>query len=190
MDNQNNNLQELEELRRQVAEFKNRIEEQDVVNAKLLSEAMRGRVSWIKSYNIWICVLGIVMLPLIVPLLRMAGCSWGPVVLIAAGLLFDIVFTFWNVSGIRNKVFAANDVLTVRRRLLAFKKRSQIQMLIDVPLIIIWLAWMGFDTADKASGGGIVIGGLIGLAVAFFLYYREVRSLNEAVRQIDEFAGK
>ena len=36
MDNQNNNLQELEELRGQVAEFKKRMEQQEIVNLRLL----------------------------------------------------------------------------------------------------------------------------------------------------------
>ena len=38
MENQNNNLQELEELRSQVAEFKNRIEKQEIVSRHLLAQ--------------------------------------------------------------------------------------------------------------------------------------------------------
>ena len=34
MENQNNNLQELEELRSQVAEFKNRMEQQEIVSRR------------------------------------------------------------------------------------------------------------------------------------------------------------
>ncbi len=46
MENQNNSLQELEELRSQVAEFKNRVEQQEIVSRRLLKEAMKGHVSW------------------------------------------------------------------------------------------------------------------------------------------------
>ena len=53
MENQNNNLQELEELRSQVAEFKNRVEQQEIVSRRLLREAMKGHVSWIKQMSIW-----------------------------------------------------------------------------------------------------------------------------------------
>ena len=49
MENQNNNLQELEELRSQVAEFKNRMEQQEIVSRRLLKEAMKG--SWRLLYN-------------------------------------------------------------------------------------------------------------------------------------------
>ena len=44
MENQNNNFQELEELRCQVAEFKNRMEQQEIVSRHLLKEAMKGHV--------------------------------------------------------------------------------------------------------------------------------------------------
>ena len=56
MENQNNNLQELEELRSQVAEFKNRMEQQEIVSRHLLKEAMKGHVSWIKQMGIWVSV--------------------------------------------------------------------------------------------------------------------------------------
>ena len=56
MENQDKNLQELEELRSQVAEFKSRIEQQEIVSRRMLDEAMSGHVSWIKSMNIWMSV--------------------------------------------------------------------------------------------------------------------------------------
>ena len=56
MENQNNNFQELEELRCQVAEFKNRMEQQEIVSRHLLKEAMKGHVSWIKQMGIWVSV--------------------------------------------------------------------------------------------------------------------------------------
>ena len=51
MENQNNNLQELDELRSQVAEFKNRLEQQEIVSRRMLNAAMKGHVSWIKQMS-------------------------------------------------------------------------------------------------------------------------------------------
>ena len=86
MENQNNNLQELEELRGQVAEFKKRMEQQEIVSRHLLKEAMKGHVSWIKRMSIWGSVGELVLLPLFVYILRsIAGFSWLPI--IAIGLV-------------------------------------------------------------------------------------------------------
>ena len=70
MENQNNNLQELEELRSQVAEFKKRVEQQEIVSRRLLREAMKGHVSWIKQMSIWGSVGELVILPLLVYALK------------------------------------------------------------------------------------------------------------------------
>ena len=86
MENQNNNLQELEELRSQVAAFKNRVEQQEIVSRRLLREAMKGHVFWIKQMSIWGSVGELVILPLLVYALRsIVGVSWLPI--IAVGLV-------------------------------------------------------------------------------------------------------
>ena len=77
MENQNNSLQELEELRSQVAEFKNRMEQQEIVSRRLLKEAMKGHVSWIKQMSFWGSVAELALLPLFVYILRsIAGFLW------------------------------------------------------------------------------------------------------------------
>ena len=93
MENQNNNLQELEELRSQVAEFKNRMEQQEIVSRRLLKEAMKGHVSWIKQMSLWGSVAELLILPLLIYALRsIAGFSWLPI--IALGLMIAGVSTY------------------------------------------------------------------------------------------------
>ena len=83
MENQNNNLQELEELRSQVAEFKNRMEKQEIVSRHLLNEAMKGHVSWIKRMSIWSGILDFVLVPLVIYALHsIVGVSWLPIIFI------------------------------------------------------------------------------------------------------------
>ena len=95
MDNQNNNLQELEELRSQVAEFKNRMEQQEIVSRRLMKEAMKGHVSWIKQMNIWGSVGELVILPLLVYALRsIVGVSWLLVIAVVLLIAGEAVFNF------------------------------------------------------------------------------------------------
>lgn len=95
MENQNNNLQELEELRGQVAEFKKRMEQQEIVSRHLLKEAMKGNVSWIKRMSIWGSVGELVILPLLVYLLRsIVGVSWLPIIALGLLIVGEAVFNF------------------------------------------------------------------------------------------------
>ena len=199
MDNQNNNLQELEELRSQVAEFKNRVEQQEIVSRRLLKEAMKGHVSWIKQMSIWGSVGELVILPLLVYALRcIVGVSWLPIIVVGLVIVGEAVFNFWNVSSIRDKHLAVDDVLSAQQRLITFKRREKLYTYGILPFIFLWVVWLLFDvyhgtdipfpSSDRLLVDFVVIG--ITLAVLSYVFYREMRSLNKAIKNIDEFGEK
>ena len=199
MENQNNNLQELEELRGQVAEFKKRMEQQEIVSRHLLKEAMKGHVSWIKRMSIWGSVGELVLLPLFVYILRsIAGFSWLPIIAIGLVIAGEAAFNFWNVSTIRDKHLAADDVLSVQQRLVTFKRREKLYTFGILPFLLLWLACIPFgvfhgtDIAFPSSDRLVVycVATVILFALLFYVFSREMRSLNNAIKNIDEFAGK
>ena len=200
MDNQNNNLQELEELRSQVAEFKKHVEQQEIVSRRLLKEAMKGHVSWIKQMSIWGSVGELVILPLLVYALRcIVGVSWLPIIAVGLIIVGEAVFNFWNVSSIRDKHLAVDDVLSVQQRLITFKRREKLYTYGILPFIFLWVVWLLFDvyygtdipffpSSDRLLFYFVVIA--ITLAVVSYVFYREMRSLNKAIKDIDEFREK
>ena len=196
MENQNNNLQELEELRSQVAEFKNRMEQQEIVSRRLLNEAMKGHVSWIKRMNIWMSVGELAVLPLLAYLLRsIVGVSWLPIIVIGLMLISEAVFNFWNVSTIRDKHLAADNVLSAQQRLITFKRREKLYTFGVLPFILLCIVWLLLDvyygtdiplpSSDRLLVDFVTVA--VGLTVVFYLFYREMRSLNKAIKEIDEF---
>ena len=200
MENQNNNLQELEELRSQVAEFKNRVEQQEIVSRRLLKEAMKGHVSWIKQMSIWGSVGELVILPFLVYALRsIVGVSWLPIIAVGLMLVCEAVFNFWNVSTIRDKHLAADDVLSAQQRLITFKRREKLYTFGILPFIFLWVVWLLFDvyygtdipffpSSDRNLVYFVAI--VIVFAVLFYVFSREMRSLNKAIKDIDDFMGK
>jgi len=200
MENQNNNLQELEELRNQVAEFKKRVEQQEIVSRRLLREAMKGHVSWIKQMSIWGSVGELVILPLLVYALRsIVGVSWLPIIAVVLLLVGEAVFNFWNVSTICDKHLAVDDVLSVQQRLITFKRRDKLYTFSILPFLFLWFVWLLFDVyygTDipffPSSERNLVyfVAVVIILTVFFYVFYREMRSLNKAIKDIDEFAEK
>ena len=199
MENQNNNLQELEELRSQVAEFKNRVEQQEIVSRRLLKEAMKGHVSWIKQMSIWGSVGELAILPFLVYALRsIVGVSWLPIIVVGLVIVGEAVFNFWNVSSIRDKHLAVDDVLSAQQRLITFKRREKLYTYGILPFIFLWVVWLLFDvyhgtdipfpSSDRLLVDFVVIG--ITLAVLSYVFYREMRSLNKAIKNIDEFREK
>ena len=199
MENQNNNLQELEQLRSQVAEFKNRLEQQEIVSRQMLEEAMKGHVSWIKQMSVWGGVVDLALVPLIVYLLKsIVGVSWLPIIAICIVMVFEAFFNFWNVSTIRDKYLAANDVINTQQRLRTYKRREKLYTFGILPFIFLWVVWLLFDvyygtdipffpSSDRNLVYFVVI--VIVLAVVSYVFYREMRSLNKAIKDIDEFVN-
>ena len=199
MENQNNNLQELEELRSQVAEFKNRMEQQEIVSRRLLKEAMKGHVSWIKQMSFWGSVAELLILPLLVYALRsIVGFSWLPIIALGLMIAGEAVFNFWNVSTIRDKHLAVDDVLSVQQRLITFKRREKLYTFGILPLILLWLICFPFgvfhDTGISVPSSKRLVFYLVLIVIAtaglFYVFSREMRSLNNAIKDIDEFTGK
>ena len=199
MENQNNNLQELDELRSQVAEFKNRLEQQEIVSRRMLNAAMKGHVSWIKQMSVWGGIVDLALVPFTVYLLKgILGVSWLPIIAVCIVMVFEAFFNFWNVSTIRDKYLVANDVINAQQRLRIYKRREKLYTYIAIPIILLWIVWFLFDVY---SGKGIpfpsperLLSGFVAiaiiLAVLFYIFSREMRSLNKAIKDIDEFAGK
>ena len=197
MENQNNNLQELEQLRSQVAEFKNRLDQQEIVSRHLLDEAMKGHVSWIKNMGIWGGILDFAIVPFVIYAFRsIVGVSWLPIIVICLILIVEGIFSIWNVSTIRDKYLAAADVISTQQRLRSFKRRDKLNTFIIIPVFLLWTVWLLFDVyygtgvPFPSSTGRIVVDIVaIGLAIAFSIYVfvREMRSLNKAIQEIEDF---
>ena len=193
MENKNNNLQELEELRSQVAEFKNRMEQQEIVSQQLLKQAMTAHVSWFKNFNVWADVICLCFMPLLALILRGIGCSWAPFIVTLIILIGELIFNIWNTRSISAKYLMSDDVLTSRQRLLKFKQREQWQTMIEVPMLVLWVVWVYFDGPGHTSQNQtewalrFIIAFGIGFAIGFYIFYREMRSLNKAIKEIDKF---
>ena len=194
MENQNNNLQEMEQLRSQVAEFKSRLEQQEIVSRRMLDAAMKGHVSWIKQMSVWGGYVELALVPLVVYVLKsIVGASWLPIIVLCIVMAFEAFFNFWNVSTIRDKYLLANDVISAQQRLRTFKRREKLYTYIVIPIILLWLVWFLFDVYSGKNipfpSTEIIVAIAIILTIDFYIFYREMRSLNNAIKDIDDFVN-
>ena len=161
---------------------------------------MKGHVFWIKQMSIWGSVREMVILPLLVYALRsIVGVSWLPIIAIGLMLVGEAVFNFWNVSTIRDKHLAVDDVLSAQQRLITFKRREKLYTFGILPFLFLLVVWLLFDvyygtdipffpSSNRLLFYFVVI--VITSAVVSYVFYREMRSLNKAIKDIDEFAGR
>ena len=197
----NNNIpqNEVVELREQLALFKQRLDQQEIISDRLMRRSMNARISIFTKGSVVADIFGLLMMPLIILALHMAGASWYMVIVIVIAIIAELAY---NIVAHRklNQLFTTdNDMLTVRRGLIKFKRNERLQMLISIPLIILWVfalywqigAFSDDPTANGAVfGASIAIGGSIGLLIAFGIYLWEMRRVNHSIREIDELSAE
>lgn len=185
---------ELEMLREQLAEFKGRLDKQEIINERLIRQAMKSHVSWIKNMNFWMSVAGCIILPIFIIFFSKLHVSWFCNAFLALLIIGEIIFNFYNVHTINDKLMSEEDIVTVRQKLLAYKKREKWQIIIETPLSIIWVILFLYDiNAFHSTIGpaiGCIMGGLIGLGIMSIIYFREMRSLNRAIHISNDFSNE
>lgn len=185
---------ELEMLREQLAEFKGRLDKQEIINERLIRQAMKSHVSWIKNMNYWMSIAGCIVLPIFIIFFSKLHVSWFCNAFLALLIIGEIIFNFYNVHTINDKLMSEEDIITVRQKLLAYKKREKWQIIIETPLTIIWVILFLYDiNAFHSTIGpaiGCIMGVLIGMGIMSIIYFREMRSLNRAIHISNDFSNE
>lgn len=179
---------EADRLREELAVFKERLNRQTIISDRMLRESMHSKIMWMRNINLYISIAGVILMPLLAfVLICFTDISWGPVVLMSAMIVFEVVYNIVNTSGMRG--LATGDLLATSRRMLRFKRNEKLQMMIEVPLILLWFGWVFYDS-HTVFRLPTIIGGIGGLCISFVIFIKEMRCIDRIVRQIDEFTAQ
>lgn len=197
MNNETNyNDNELELMRRQLGILKEKLSAQEVINHRLMREAMKKRLSWVK----WMLWSEIVSLPFLTALYwgmikNLDSAAW----LMAYFLVFliaDIVADY-KINHIRPRDWAECELLDMSRRLVRMKKLRNRQAVIGFVLAMLWFAWVLVEVVGTLSPDLLKHG--VAVAVLTFLIFiilssvactLILRAMNKStdgvIRQIEE----
>lgn len=184
-------------MRQQLAILNKKLDSQEIVNDRLMREAMKNKMSWIRKY-IWAEIIG---LPLIILLYIVIAVgfrlSFGPLILMSVCLIIDVTLDYKvNKAGDRS-LFQGNLTETATK-LMRMKKLRMTQLVAEIPIIIIWAVWFFLDIfyhipADGMKNGAMtagLIGGavglLLGIIAAFYIVRKMQRTNDEVIQQIEE----
>ena len=201
METQTNNSNipqnEVDELREQLALFKQRLDQQEIISDRLMRRSMNARISIFTKGSVVADAIALLFMPLVFWAFHMAGVSWYIGFVVVLALVAEMTYGIISHRKLQCLFTEDNDILTVRRGLLKFKRNERLQMLISIPLIILWalaLCWQLGAFSDDPTGRGAAIGiriatGLfIALFIAFGIYLWEMHRMNRSIREIDELS--
>lgn len=195
-----NNNNELEIMRSQMASFKKQLEQQEIINSRIMSESMKKKFSWIKK----IIIGEIILIPIFLYLAFAAkyyfNLSWWSVVTFVILLLCDIWCDYdINMRAIKDSDYRRDNLIDTIEKLVKMKQRRAKQTAIMLTATIVMSIWLlieiGFHliaiNADTGMwfrfyGGGT--GAFIGVAVAWWIYRKMQKTNDEMIKQIEEIS--
>lgn len=195
-----NNNNELEIMRSQMASFKKQLEQQEIINNRIMSESMKKKFSWIKKMIIGEIILIPIFLYLAFAAKYYLDLSWWSISTFIILLLCDVWCDYdINMRAIKNSDYSRDNLVNTMEKLLRMKQRRTKQaaiMLITLIGLIIWfsieisLHLISINAATRMWGvfyGGVV-GGVIGIAVSWWIYCKMQKTNDEMIKQIEEIS--
>ena len=192
----NNEINEILEMREQLATLKKQLDTQEIINDRLLKEAMSGKLSRINGQAIWIGVICLIMMPL--GYLNFQRIGHSTAFCIATSALFFICFVamFLSHYRLRKRDIYSGDLVTVYTEVARMRKIYKSWHYWSIPMLIVWFGWMEYEvylnmaqedfTLLLTISCSAIFGGLIGGIIGLRIHKRTLRTAEDLLRQIEE----
>lgn len=185
---------ELENMRQQLNTLKNKLNQQEIVNDRLIRRSMKNTAGNInRKYNIAMAV-GLLMIPYTYwVFIKLSGFSFAFWLYTCVFMLICVGATYYNRRNISDSNLMTNNLLDVRRRMARAKKFDANWLFFGVPGILLFMGWFMYDTYQTQGGTlnnpffwGGCIGGIIGAVIGFMMHLKTQRQYQDIIDQIKD----
>lgn len=198
MEDLNINTIELEQMRSQMSLLKEKLDKQEIINERLMRQAMNKRMSWIKNY-IWFEISLVPFLLLLFgAMTHMLGLSWFVFAYLAVMLVVDVTADYYINHVDKNELLSGN-LVEASRKLVRMKKLRAWSFFLSLIAVIVWVILFLIDLKRVAgsfehdflngfaTGGffGGIVGGIIGIGIAFIIFHKMQRTNDDVIAQIN-----
>lgn len=197
METQNNTFNEfeLDDLRQQIEDLKNKVNKQGRLNEELVKKAIQGKMRGVHGIILKLAIVAVLCIPLYIMMKYQVGLSW-PLT------IFTIVFMLASVTSdyFINRIDVSHmgdDMVGTAAKLVKMKRNRVIGQRIGIGVALLWLAWFCYEyfmlnsvygtEAAWFSMIGILIGALIGGLIGILIFNKMQRANDEMIDQINEF---
>ena len=188
---------ELDEMRQQMAILKNKLDDQTIVNDRLIRRAVKNSVSTINKRYLVISIIAFAMIPYgYWAFVKLNGLSIPLWIAMSVLMLAVIGFCIYNGHEMRKNDFVSDNLLDTKRKTLKAQKRDAMWPYFGIPVAIGWAAWVGWEMTQKLEGDFlkyfipwfiicVTAGALIGLKV-HFKTQRHFRDILDQIEDVED----
>ena len=198
METQNNNFNEfeLDDLRNQINDLKNKVDKQGRLNEDLVKKAIQSKMKGVHRMITMFGLMAVAVIPLYLLMKFEDGFSW-------PFTIFTIIFLLGSVASDyfinrMNVSHMGDDMVETARKLTQMKKNRKLSQKIGFSVAILWLAWFCYEfylthlemmdtrTAITAITFMFCIAALVGALSGYLAYRKMQRANDEMIDQINE----
>ena len=194
--NQFNEFNELDDLRRQINDLKNKVDQQGRLNDELVRKTIQKKMKGVHHIILWLSILAIAAIPLYIVMKVEDGFSW-PFTIFTILFLLGCVTADYLINHIDVR-HMGDDMVGTARKLAQMKKNRSLSQKISISIAVLWLAWFCYEfyqthlelMSSQSALVGIVsifvMSALIGGAIGYSLFRKMQRANDEMIDQINE----
>lgn len=185
---------QFDDMRQQLNLLKKKLEQQEIVNERVIRNSMKKTVSSINRRYFIIMAICLFMIPYgYWAFVQLSGFSVAFWIGTSILMLICLGATFYNSKDLRDPGFLRNNLVDVRKKVARAKKFDNDWLFFGIPMVILWLGWFAWEVYKKGGsdemmpfliGGGF--GGVIGLIIGLRIHYKTQHNYQEIIDQIEE----
>ena len=190
---------EFEEMRQQLGILKNKLDNQTLINDKLIRQSMLNKMSFMKKYT-WVSFLVLLLIYYgYYDARETFNLSWWFYGFTVIFMTFSVCFDAY-INHVNKKDFLNGDLIAASLQMQRMKKLRKKSLLYGFFFTTIWVSWLFielYNGSSAANGGantslfygamvGSGVGVIVGGAIGIWLYLRMQRINSDIIQQIDE----
>ncbi len=194
-----NNFNELEALRKDMALLKNKLDTQEIINEELIRKTVRTSLKGMSRDQLYWIFIALFGIPYCTWIFHDAGFSWAFTIATALFLAVCAVIMVYNrirLAGLMD--ISDKDLLSCAEELQKMKKQDVTMLKYSMSVVAAWLVWFYIEIFQMAKSSGrpeyfigMGIGGLVGSLFGGFFgvryFIKSQRKMQENIDSIESY---
>lgn len=185
---------ELGELRSQITLLRDALNNEKLVNTRLMRSVMGTKMKPIMRQHVISLVVCAIMLPYCGYIFtRLTDNSLAFIIVTELFFIIAMVYDWYIHRGISVKAIVNGNLVDTGRRLARLKRLTVQWQKYAIPFVCLWLVWFLLENEQFLNNpwglAGFSLGIVCGAAAGIYQWRKKRRTIDELLRQIDELTN-